>query len=144
MKTKKQLILSSLLGLSLSAQAQEVKIGIPLVKREDILQMSHDFQFADMEKELLEVGILKEYRLREHYVIDPNRLREEITLSINDEDLETYSLLRELDKERVTVSIRRFNDMMATTQDFSPLIEIDPDRVQKRIQNGRFKRTILE
>lgn len=140
MKTKKQLILSSLIGLSLSAQAHEVKVGIPLVKREDIFQMSKDFQFEDLEIELLETGILKEYRLREHYVVDPNRLREEISLSINAEDLETYNLLRELDKERITVSIQRFEDMMATTQDFSPLIQINADRLRERIQNGRFKR----
>ncbi len=124
-----------MLGLSLVAQAKDVKIGIPLIKREEIQRIAEANHFNDMETALLESGILKEAKLREYYIVVPNRLKEETTLSLSEKDEYIFNILQNLDKKRTIITLKKFQEMVASTQDFSPAISnLGHKKISERFQ----------
>lgn len=134
MRNKEKLILSGILGLSLGVNAQDVKIGIPLIKREEIQKIAEAYKFSDMEISLLESGILKEQKIRDYYVISTNRLKEETKLSLSEDDEYIFNILKEISLRRTVLTVRQFRDMSSSTQDFSPMVKIDGTKINERFQ----------
>jgi len=131
---KNKLVITGILGLSVIAHAKNGRVGIPLIKREDIKTLSVLYDFPDMEIRLLESGIIEEVKLREYYVIKSKRLSEETEWASREKNDYIVHILKDIAKEKITISIKDFRKMMAVTQDFSPVatpIVIDNDRFQK-------------
>jgi hypothetical protein len=131
MKTNSKIILG-LLGISMSANAETAQIGIPLIKREDLQKISETYNFPDMEKSLLESGIIKELKLREYYLVLPTRLNEETNFAYEENDSYIIEVLKAVKKERVLLNYKKFNEMSSTTQDYSPFIKIDGAKLNDR------------
>lgn len=137
MKPNSKIILSSILGLSLSAQAQNVQIGIPLIKREDLQRISEENDFPEMEKALLESGIIQEVKLREYYLVYPSKLNQQSNWAYSEKDAYILNILNSIKRQRILIEFKAYSKMMSTSQDFSPYVKIDQIKLNDRFQRGR-------
>lgn len=135
MKTNSKVILG-ILGLSISAQAQTANIGVPMIKREDIQKIAEKYEFPDMEKSLLEAGIIQEVKLHDYYIVYPTKLSEEARLAALENDEYIVEVLKSIKKERLVIKLKDYNRMMSTSQDFSPHVKIDQIKTNDRFRRG--------